>query len=151
MHRQGKSPPLGRKTGGTGNFTGYGPAVLGPGPPDCPPAFFLAGTDGVQRKDGLPEHTALQGFEVVRAQFFNTADRICVTLGEKSIRFSAGAVRRLTGCDYVELLVHPIHIAAVPFVLEDTQNTAGRPYRAAFLCFASGFGKEGGDSCGYLF
>lgn len=82
----------------------------------------------VQRKDGLPEHTALQGFEVVRAQFFNTADRICVTLGEKSIRFSAGAVRRLTGCDYVELLVHPIHML---FAVRPSQKECRRAVRWA--------------------
>ncbi len=48
----------------------------------------------------------LQGYEIVRAQFFDTRSRITLTFSPKQIRFSADCVRKFQ-THYVELLVHP--------------------------------------------
>ena len=67
------------------------------------------------------ENAVLQGFQVVRAQFFNTPERICVTFRTKTVRFSAEAIRRMCCCEYVEFLVHPDHMlfAVRPSTKED--------------------------------
>lgn len=67
------------------------------------------------------ENAALQGFQIVRAQYFNTTERICVTFREKTVRFSAEAIRRMHCCEYVEFLIHPGHMlfAVRPGTKED--------------------------------
>lgn len=48
----------------------------------------------------------LRGFEVARAQFFSSANRVYVTFSITGIRFSTECVRKLDS-HYVEILVHP--------------------------------------------
>ena len=48
----------------------------------------------------------LRGYEIARSQFFDSTDRITVTLSQGDIRFSCPAVRRLEST-LVELLMHP--------------------------------------------
>lgn len=52
-------------------------------------------------------NSALEGFEVARAQFFDMADRVSIVFSEKFISFSMESLRRLSCCEYVEFLVHP--------------------------------------------
>ena len=47
-----------------------------------------------------------QGYEVTRAQFFDTRNRIILTFSHQSIRFNADCVRSFQ-TDYIEMLVHP--------------------------------------------
>jgi len=47
-----------------------------------------------------------QGYEVVRAQFFDAHNRIILTFSHRSIRFNSDCVRRFQ-TDYIEMLVHP--------------------------------------------
>jgi len=48
----------------------------------------------------------LRGFEVARAQFFDTANKICATFSIDHINFSTECVRKFD-TQYVEMLVHP--------------------------------------------
>lgn len=48
----------------------------------------------------------LQGYEMIREQFFDTRSRITLTFSPKQIRFSADCVRKFQ-THYIELLVHP--------------------------------------------
>lgn len=49
----------------------------------------------------------LRGFEVVRAQFFQTVRTPCITLSIKGIHFNCMCIHKLGGTKFVELLVHP--------------------------------------------
>lgn len=49
----------------------------------------------------------LRGFEVVRSQFFNIANKLCVTFSREHLWFSTECVRKLGTALYVEILVHP--------------------------------------------
>ena len=48
----------------------------------------------------------LRGFEVARAQFFSSANRVYVTFSNNGIRFSTECVRKLDS-HFVEMLIHP--------------------------------------------
>lgn len=48
----------------------------------------------------------LRGFEIARGQFFDTANKVCITFSDDSIKFSTECVRKFQS-NYVELLVHP--------------------------------------------
>jgi len=65
----------------------------------------------------------LRGFEIARSQFFNTAQRLSVTLTDHSLMFSTECVRKFAKNPYVELLVHPSeHLLAVRPCKKDTRN-----------------------------
>ena len=49
----------------------------------------------------------MRGFEIARAQFFDTAEKICITLSLDAIVFSAKCIRRFDKAQYVEMLIHP--------------------------------------------
>ncbi|WP_312694516.1 recombinase family protein [Caproiciproducens sp.] len=49
----------------------------------------------------------LRGFEIARAQFFDTAEKICITFSSEYIVFSAKCIRRFDKAQYIEMLVHP--------------------------------------------
>ncbi len=49
----------------------------------------------------------LRGFEVARSQFFDTANRMCVTFSNKTIKFSSTCIKKFNNMQYIELLVHP--------------------------------------------
>lgn len=49
----------------------------------------------------------LRGYEVARSQFFDTQNRINVTISGSEIKFNTEAVRKFTECLYIELLLHP--------------------------------------------
>lgn len=49
----------------------------------------------------------LRGFEVARSQFFDTADRMCVTFSNKNMKFSSTCIKKFNNMQYIELLVHP--------------------------------------------
>ncbi len=48
----------------------------------------------------------LRGYEVARAEFFDTANQIRITFSAKSMAFTTECVRKMDS-DYVEILVHP--------------------------------------------
>ncbi len=48
-----------------------------------------------------------RGYEVARAEFFDTTDRIGVTISADMVKFSTSAVRKFGKETYVEMLVHP--------------------------------------------
>ena len=50
----------------------------------------------------------LRGFEVARAQFFDTPDRMCVTFSDRELKFSSACIKKLGEQQYIELLVHPL-------------------------------------------
>lgn len=65
-----------------------------------------------------------RGYEIARGQFFQTANRICVTFSGDSINFTTGAVRRLGKETSVELLIHPIKkLLAVRPCPKDSRNS----------------------------
>ena len=66
----------------------------------------------------------LRGFEIARAQFFNTAGRLCVTLTDDCVQFSTECIRKFGKTMYVELLVHPSeHLFAVRPSTKETRNS----------------------------
>lgn len=48
-----------------------------------------------------------RGYEIVRSQFFNTLDKICVSFTVERFKFSTGALRRLDNCRNIEMLICP--------------------------------------------
>lgn len=59
------------------------------------------------RIEAQPGDFDLRGFEVVRAQFFQTVHAPCITLSVKEIHFNRVCIHKLGGAKFVELLVHP--------------------------------------------
>lgn len=56
----------------------------------------------------------LRGYEIARAQFFNTARKLCVTFKDNQIQFSTECLRKFGKVFSVEMLVHPgEHLFAV--------------------------------------
>lgn len=49
----------------------------------------------------------LRGYEIVRGQFFSSADRISVFFSNKQISFNKNAIRKFPDTKYVEMLIHP--------------------------------------------
>lgn len=49
----------------------------------------------------------LRNFEVARSQFFDTANKICITFSLENIQFSTECVRKFEKVLYVEMLVNP--------------------------------------------
>lgn len=63
-----------------------------------------------------------RGFEIARAQFFDSAQKIRVTFSMENIMFSSNALQKLDSPEYVELLVHPKkHLFAVRKCSKDTR------------------------------
>jgi len=48
----------------------------------------------------------LRGYEIARAQFFDTGNKVCITFSVSSINFSSECVKKLD-TTYIELFVHP--------------------------------------------
>ena len=64
-----------------------------------------------------------RGFEIARSQFFNTTDRLCVTISIKDVVFSTPCVRKFDNATYVELLIHPQeHLLAVRKSTKDNRH-----------------------------
>lgn len=63
----------------------------------------------------------LRGYEIARAQFFDTLQKCCATFSSNAFYFSTECVRKFHQVFYVELLVHPTdHLLAVrPSVKEN--------------------------------
>ena len=49
----------------------------------------------------------LRGYEIARAQFFDTSRRINMTISIDRIKFSTECIRKLTKCNLIELLINP--------------------------------------------
>lgn len=49
----------------------------------------------------------LRGYEIARAEFFDTVNRICITFSNDTIKFSTLAVRKMEKTNFVEMLIHP--------------------------------------------
>ncbi len=65
----------------------------------------------------------LRGFEVARAQFFSSANRIYVTFSNNGIRFSTECVRKLDS-HFVEMMIHPGNgIIAFKPATKDNRNS----------------------------
>ena len=50
----------------------------------------------------------LRGFEIARTQFFNTRDRICISITGRTVLFSTTAITKLQETLCVEMLIHPV-------------------------------------------
>lgn len=48
----------------------------------------------------------LRGFEIVRSQFIEVANKIAISFSNKKIKFTTACLRKLE-CEYIEILVHP--------------------------------------------
>ena len=59
------------------------------------------------RFEAQPGDLDLRGFEIARAQLFQTAAKLCVTFSIKSLRFNAACIQKFEDSRQVELLVHP--------------------------------------------
>lgn len=65
----------------------------------------------------------LRGFEIARAQFFDTAEKICITFSSEYIVFSAKCIRRFDKAQYIEMLVHPgEHLLVVRPCAKEARN-----------------------------
>lgn len=63
----------------------------------------------------------LRGYEIARAEFFDSQNRICMTISSDSIKFSTLAVRKLEQHHFIEMLIHPtkMQIAIRPCNVEN--------------------------------
>ena len=65
----------------------------------------------------------LRGYEIARVQFFNTQNRISVSLSNDYLLFSTACIRKFDNAQYVELLIHPHeHLLAVRKCDKDARN-----------------------------
>lgn len=65
----------------------------------------------------------LRGYEIARAQFFDTLNKISITLSTDSINFSTECVRKFHS-QYIEILVHPSErVIAVRPSVKDNRNS----------------------------
>lgn len=65
----------------------------------------------------------LRGYEIARAQFFDTVKRLSVIFSDDEIVFSTECVRKFTNTLLVEMLVHPSeHLFAVRACSKDNRN-----------------------------
>ena len=56
----------------------------------------------------------LRGFEIARAQFFDTADKLCVNFSMEGVVFSTACIRKFGNAQYIEMLIHPSeHLLAI--------------------------------------
>lgn len=77
-----------------------------------------------------------RGYEVARGQFFDVAQKLCVTFSSEELSFSTSCVRKLPDSMYVELLLHPYRrlLAVRPSAkgnrraIQWAKPTDGRPY-----------------------
>lgn len=78
-------------------------------------ADYIRASESINASDiELPEQTIqvnsgdfdLRGFEIARAQFFTSANRVYVTFSITGVRFSTECVRKLNS-HFVEMLIHP--------------------------------------------
>lgn len=103
------------KEGGLAGFVSVNPRWAGFSPDD-----YRAASSSVEDTEGIiqipsaplsidtaPGDFDLRGFEVARGAFFDSADKILITLASDWISFNSSAVTRFRGKDDVELLVHP--------------------------------------------
>ena len=66
----------------------------------------------------------LRGYEVARAQFFNTAEKTSGTFYDRNARFSGECIRKLGSAEFVEILVHPTNkILAVRECSHENRNS----------------------------
>ena len=64
-----------------------------------------------------------RGFEIARSQFFNTADRLCVTFSIDEIIFSTSCVRKLDNSQHIEMFIHPNkRLLVIRICKSDTKN-----------------------------
>ena len=87
----------------------------------------------------------LRGYEIARAQFFNTANKICITFSSSTIKFTAECIKKFD-TEYVELFIHPgqAKLAVRPAAKHDrnaiqwgkkseTRTSSKQIYGSAFL------------------
>ncbi|MBQ8007404.1 MAG: recombinase family protein [Lachnospiraceae bacterium] len=60
-------------------------------------------SDSVIVEEGDPD---LRGFEIVRSQFIDVANKFTISFSPNKLKFSTAAIKKLD-CNYVEILVHP--------------------------------------------
>lgn len=79
---------------------------------------YLMASDSVESADQKKEPSEIEvsvqagdfdyrGYEVARGQFFDVAQKLCVTFSSEELSFSTSCVRKLPDSLYVELLLHP--------------------------------------------
>ena len=65
----------------------------------------------------------LRGFEIARAQFFDSIEKTCATFSIKTLKFNKTCVKKLENAQYIEMLVHPgEHLIAVRKTTKDNRN-----------------------------
>lgn len=65
----------------------------------------------------------LRGYEIARVQFFDTQNRISVSLSNDYLLFSTACIRKFNNAQYVEMLIHPHeHLLAVRKCEKDARN-----------------------------
>ncbi len=71
-------------------------------------AYNSSEDDTSSLSDGTPKHGEfdLRGYEIARSQFFDTVDKLSVTISLKNISFSTYCVRKMDNIQYIELLVN---------------------------------------------
>ncbi|MDR2572418.1 MAG: recombinase family protein, partial [Oscillospiraceae bacterium] len=74
--------------------------------------LFASKTVGVASKNNKllnvkRREADLSGYEIARAQLFNTADKTSGTFYDRNARFSGECIRKLGNAEYVEILVQP--------------------------------------------
>ena len=97
-----------------GTFAGY--VSINPRWKGFKPEDYYAAAESVSECQ-IPDHTGiyaveegeadLRGFEIVRSQFMNVADKFTITFWADKMKFSIACIRRIES-EYVEILVHPI-------------------------------------------
>ena len=77
---------------------------------------YIDASARVEAVERVPEHILFEaqpgdldfrGFEIVRAQLFQTAVKLSVTFSIENLRFSMACIRKFQAVPQVELLVHP--------------------------------------------
>lgn len=77
----------------------------------------------ISQVEADPGEFDLRGFEIARAQFFNTSEHLAVTFAKDRIVFGISAIRKYQQSQFVELFINPSRLLlAVRSVKKDAQN-----------------------------
>jgi len=65
----------------------------------------------------------LRGFEIARSQFFDIKNRLMIRFSTEKVTFAKACLKKCDNCQYVELLVHPLHhLLAIRASSKDVRN-----------------------------
>ena len=65
-------------------------------------------TENIEAKDSLDDTFSLDGYEIVRSNFFSTGSKPLMTIAKGQVRFNSVCLKKFENVEYVELLLNSV-------------------------------------------